>query len=134
MLKIKNMSPLGDLDVPLLGRVVKSGEVVEVSPEHAQQLLRQGDLWQATDSDPSQRPPESAKKPVWLEYAKHLEVEGADDMTKPELIEATAPAVVEGDGVVGFGEDGIPILFAAEDGEDNDGVDVASVAPETKGE
>lgn len=28
--KIQNVSPLGDLDVPILGRIVKAGEVVDV--------------------------------------------------------------------------------------------------------
>lgn len=62
MPKIKNVSPYGDLDVPLLGRVVAAGEVVEVSAAHAgkapsgtpdtdgydpgQGLLAQVDNWQ----------------------------------------------------------------------------------------
>jgi len=139
VVKIKNVSPVGDLDVPLLARSVKRGEVVEVSPEHAQRLLRQGDVWRAVGSvdDPSQRPADNAKKPAWVAHAEHLGVEGAAAMTKPELMEATAPAVVEGDGVVGVGEDGIPILHAAGDGdsgEDNDSIDAGSDASETKGE
>lgn len=39
--KIVNVSPRGDLDVPLLGHVVKAGETVTVSEEFAQQLLAQ---------------------------------------------------------------------------------------------
>lgn len=39
--KIVNISPRGDLDVPLLGSVVKAGESVTVSEEFAQQLLAQ---------------------------------------------------------------------------------------------
>jgi hypothetical protein len=35
---IKNVSPLGDLEVALLGRVVKAGEVVEVTTEQVKQL------------------------------------------------------------------------------------------------
>lgn len=33
--KITNISPLGDLDVPIIGRIVKAGESVEVSEEIA---------------------------------------------------------------------------------------------------
>ncbi len=50
MLKIKNVSPLGDLDVPLLGRVVKAGEVVEVTKEQSSKLLAQGDVWEPASS------------------------------------------------------------------------------------
>lgn len=46
MAHIRNDSPLGDLDVPLLRRVVKAGEVVEVTDEHAEILLQQ-DIWSA---------------------------------------------------------------------------------------
>lgn len=47
MPKIKNVSPFGDLDVPLLGRIVASGETVEVTEEHAELLLQQPDNYQA---------------------------------------------------------------------------------------
>lgn len=46
-MKIKNVSRFGDLDVPLLGRVVTHGEVVEVTAEQAELLLPQADNWQA---------------------------------------------------------------------------------------
>lgn len=45
-MKIKNVSPRGDLDVPLLGRVVAAGEVVDVNADHANRLLDQPDNWQ----------------------------------------------------------------------------------------
>lgn len=48
MEKIKNTSPLGDLEVLLLGRVVKRGEVIEVSNEHAKELIKQG-IFEPTD-------------------------------------------------------------------------------------
>lgn len=44
--KFKNISPLGDLDLPLLQRVVKAGEVIEVSPEQAAHLEGQTETWQ----------------------------------------------------------------------------------------
>ena len=49
-MKIRNDSPLGDLDVPLLRRVVERGEVVDVSDEHAAILLAQ-EIWSPADDD-----------------------------------------------------------------------------------
>jgi hypothetical protein len=46
MPKIKNVSPYGDLDVPLLGVTVARGEEVDVKAEHAKILLEQEDNWQ----------------------------------------------------------------------------------------
>lgn len=46
MPKFKNVSPLGVLDLPLLGRVVEPGEVVEVSAEQARHLEGQVAAWQ----------------------------------------------------------------------------------------
>ena len=40
-IKVKNVSPFGHLDVPLLGRVVEAGEVFEAHEEHAAILLAQ---------------------------------------------------------------------------------------------
>ncbi len=45
-MKVKNVSPLGDLDVPLLGRVVKSGEAVELPADLAEGFTAQPDVWQ----------------------------------------------------------------------------------------
>lgn len=45
-MKIRNVSPRGALDVPLLRRVVDAGEVVQVSDVHAAVLLGQVDNWQ----------------------------------------------------------------------------------------
>ena len=41
MAKIKNVSPFGDLDVPLLGVIVEAGATVEVDDDHAAILLQQ---------------------------------------------------------------------------------------------
>jgi hypothetical protein len=46
MVKIKNVSPFGDLDIPLLGRVVAAGEIVEVTDEEAEILLQQESNYQ----------------------------------------------------------------------------------------
>jgi hypothetical protein len=43
---VQNVSPLGDLDVPLLRRVVKAGEVVDVAVDQAAALLEQPSNWQ----------------------------------------------------------------------------------------
>lgn len=39
--KVKNISPFGHLDVPLLGRVVEGGEVFDATEEQAALLLVQ---------------------------------------------------------------------------------------------
>lgn len=41
---IRNVSPLGDLDVLLLGRVVAAGEVAEVTREQARELTATGNF------------------------------------------------------------------------------------------
>lgn len=38
---LKNVSPYGDLEIPLLRRVVKAGEVFEVTDEQAERLAGQ---------------------------------------------------------------------------------------------
>lgn len=40
---LKNVSPYGPLDVPLLGRVVDRGEVFEVTDEQAERLTPQAE-------------------------------------------------------------------------------------------
>lgn len=48
MPQIRNDSPLGDLDVPLLRRIVRAGETVDVTDDQASRLLPQ-DIWTAVD-------------------------------------------------------------------------------------
>lgn len=48
MPQIRNDSPLGDLDVPLLRRIVRAGETVDVTDDQAARLLPQ-DIWTAVD-------------------------------------------------------------------------------------
>lgn len=45
MPRIKNVSPFGDLDVPLLGQIVEHGSIIEVSDEQAEILLQQESNW-----------------------------------------------------------------------------------------
>lgn len=49
MAKIKNISSLGDLDVPALGLSVKAGATIEVSDEAAASLLEQTINWVPAD-------------------------------------------------------------------------------------
>lgn len=45
MPKFKNVSPQGALELPLLGRVVAAGEVIEVTPAQAKGLRGQDAIW-----------------------------------------------------------------------------------------
>lgn len=40
-MKLRNVSPLGDLDIPLVRRIVLSGEEFDVTAEQAARLLEQ---------------------------------------------------------------------------------------------
>lgn len=57
MKKIMNVSPYGDLDVPLLGVVVVAGEVVDVDDDHAAVLLDQAENFVLVES-PTEPPAE----------------------------------------------------------------------------
>ena len=48
---IKNVSPLGELDVPLLGRFLDYGEEIEVSDEVAERLLPQAENYAPVDDE-----------------------------------------------------------------------------------
>lgn len=43
---IRNVSPLGDLDVPLLNQVVLAGDKVKVTKAQGEQLLLQTSNWE----------------------------------------------------------------------------------------
>lgn len=47
MHRFKNISPQGDLDLPLIGRVVQAGEEFEVTAAQAKLLAAQPEVWQA---------------------------------------------------------------------------------------
>lgn len=49
MPKLKNVSPLGELDVPLLDRILAAGEEFDVSDEIAEKLLPQAENYQPAD-------------------------------------------------------------------------------------
>jgi len=46
MATLRNVNPLGEVDVPLLGRTLAPGEVFEVSASVAEVLLAQPDNYQ----------------------------------------------------------------------------------------
>lgn len=46
MSKFRNVSPLGDLEVPVLGRVVKAGEVFDVPADLGESFAAQSDVWE----------------------------------------------------------------------------------------
>ena len=48
---IKNVSPLGELDVPLLGRFLAFGEEIEVSDDVAERLLPQAENYEPVDDE-----------------------------------------------------------------------------------
>lgn len=52
---IRNINPIGDVEVPLLRRVVARGESVEVSDEQAAHLLEQAENW--APADQAEAPP-----------------------------------------------------------------------------
>lgn len=49
MATLKNISPLGDLDFPLLGRDVKAGEEFDVDDDIAAELLKQDGNFEAVN-------------------------------------------------------------------------------------
>lgn len=57
MPKITNVSPFGDLDVPLLGLIVAAGETVDVTDEQAAVLLDQPFHWACADDAPADETP-----------------------------------------------------------------------------
>jgi hypothetical protein len=50
-MQFKNISKFGDLDLPLIGRVVEAGEIFDVTPDQSELLILQPDLWQPIQPD-----------------------------------------------------------------------------------
>lgn len=50
MATLKNISSLGDLDVPILGRTVKADESVEINDELVEGFKDQVAIWEVTPS------------------------------------------------------------------------------------
>lgn len=69
-MKFRNVSPLGALDLALVGRVVAPGEVITVTAAQAVHLAGQDGTWQPVDDEqpvvveaPAEQPP-AAEPPV----------------------------------------------------------------------
>lgn len=60
MAQLKNISPLGDLDVPALGRVVAAGETVEIADALVDGFKDQASTWEVTVPTSKKSTPESA--------------------------------------------------------------------------
>ena len=57
MAQFKNISPLGDLAVPVLNRDVLSGDIVEITDEEVIASFRnQGETWQEVSGDSKKTP------------------------------------------------------------------------------
>ena len=60
MATLKNISPLGDLEVPILGRIVKADESVEISDALVDGFKDQTSTWEVTVPTSKKSTPESA--------------------------------------------------------------------------
>ena len=58
MAKVKNISPLGDVDVPALGLSVKAGATIDVADDVAASLLEQTTNWAPADKAAASITPE----------------------------------------------------------------------------
>ncbi len=57
-MRIRNINPLGAVDVPLLGRIVEAGDLVEVTDEQAELLLDQPTNWEALGTEEPEEAPD----------------------------------------------------------------------------
>lgn len=62
MARIRNISPLGDQEIPTLGLAVPAGEVAEVTDEQAE-LLVDGERFELADT-PGKRAPRTSSAPA----------------------------------------------------------------------
>jgi hypothetical protein len=60
MAKVKNISSLGDLNIPALGLDVLAGETIEVPDDVAASLLDQPSNWISGESNSSKSTPDAA--------------------------------------------------------------------------
>jgi hypothetical protein len=63
MARIRNISPLGDQEIPALGLAVPAGEVAEVTDEQAE-LLVDGERFELADVPASKRVPRATSDPT----------------------------------------------------------------------
>lgn len=58
---LRNISPLGDLDIPLLRRVVKRGETFSCTAEQAARLLPQSDNFEQVHESKAKSKPDNSE-------------------------------------------------------------------------
>jgi hypothetical protein len=63
MPRFQNVSPQGALDLPLIGRVVDAGEVIEVSTAQAKHLKGQTSIWRPVTTAGSDDPATTGNAP-----------------------------------------------------------------------
>jgi hypothetical protein len=93
MFRFKNISSQGALDLPLLGRIIAAGEEFEVTPEQAEHLAKQPDVWKPLDPPPSEYDSRNVTELKQLLEERQLSTSGK----KPDLI----ARLVESDEVTG---------------------------------
>lgn len=101
-MRIRNVSPLGALDVPLLGAIVESDAVVDVATDHARVLLEQDRNWQPADDEAAallhaeqidKAPAGNASRETWAAYATEQGAtsDALDGMTRDEIRDTYGP-------------------------------------------
>lgn len=78
-MKLRNVNPLGEVDVPLLGRVLAAGEEFEVSDETGAHLLEQVGNYELAD-------PEELTIPALVEYADAHAVDLSGATKKADIV------------------------------------------------
>lgn len=80
---LKNTNPLGDVDLPLIGRSLAAGEEFEVSDEQAATLLAQAGNYEVVNADL-----DAFTIPQLEEYAEARGIDLTGLSKKPEIISA----------------------------------------------
>lgn len=60
---LRNVSPRGDLDIPLVRRVVAAGEVFDVNADQARRLLEQTGNFEPADAEAGKYVPDAPEAP-----------------------------------------------------------------------
>lgn len=91
-MRLRNTNPLGDVDLPLLGRVVAAGEEFEVDDEQGKALLEQVGNYEPTDADDLN----AMKVDDLKQYAAEHDIDVSGASKKDELIAAISAHVTTG--------------------------------------
>lgn len=93
MPRFKNVSPLGDLDVPDLGQIVEAGEEFEVSEELAPYFAAQPSNYQAVDAAAEALAVTAAERQAEVDAAAlAVDEPAASTADEPEPVETGAEA------------------------------------------